>query len=878
MVELNKIVSEIHKEAERLHALKSNEELLIRELNIVKNFKLNSLSKMYSNSEEKPVNFLRFKIIELLQKDIYLDIKKINQLIEEAENKADKNSFKAWGTFSILYPIIRNDLTFDVKDSIKQFGKELIQELNIDDVAAKPFVIDFKGPRNFGSDHVWMAIYNKAHSTQKTAIQLFFQIDHRGLICYLYDRLNDHFINSKKIDENQDMRKQVITFFDAVKNKMIEDHEDYKNVRYRKIGVKENSIYKISHGTQYFQTLKEIQYCIDNDIVVMHQNTGAIGTNGTSQFEDFKNAKAGDLFYLCWGNSRFLLVGQFIDDKIEDYDFTEEKKGWKQRKYRFLFESVTDASYDGPKKWWTPNNASTCIPIPENEYKLANELIFRKYFRAKLSIELSTTLILPELGAVSRKKITIDELVEPKLEVKIIAKEFAGIIDNLKNNKGQMLGIFGSWGRGKTFLYEHLKEYFGEFNDSNFQYEHVAFNAWKYQETETIWAHLYGELLTGYIGESKYFGKLSKVFFLNLRRKGWFPLVSILGSVLFSIIFAYFINSVFKLEMLNYVVGLVGVMGIINAYRLYRKYYKPLKSTILSYANSHNFNEILGIQAEIQNELKILTKHWVKTSKNQKKKRILLFVDDIDRCKEDKIIQIIDALRVMLDDDDLIKRIIVLVAVDGILLERAIEYKYKDFDFINSSSSKNLIEEYMDKLFISGIKLPKLNEAEQAIILRTYAVKNDILERIENTEKEVAEENDSEVNLPNEEVDGDIIFPDVVKSNQIETQHEFFLLEKELTLLEKYSATISNNITPRQLRIYMYRYLLAKNIASSYLNQETGEEQLSDDYCDFIARSIALRSNETKSFSFTNNVSLDLVKNDTLRLFTLKLIEMVVPY
>ncbi|MDO5976088.1 P-loop NTPase fold protein [Flavivirga jejuensis] len=876
MIKLNKIVAEIKDEAERLYSLKLSEELLVKELNSVDNKKLTTLHTRYSHSEKKPVNFLRFKIIELLLKGTFVDIKFIDSLIEKSETKADKNSFKAWGTFSILYPIISNDTSFDVKQTIHQFGNEIIQKLNIGNVAAKPFVVDFNGARNFGSDNVWMAIYNKANANQKTAIQLFFQIDYRGLICHLYDRLKDRFISSKKIEDGKDMQKQVFDFFNAVKNKMIQDNDDNENVRYRKIGVKENSIYKISHGIKFFPTLKEIQYCIDNNIVVVHEDTEAKGRDGDSQYENFKEAKAGDLFFLCWGNSRFLLVGQFLNDNIEDYDFNDEE-GWKQRKYRFLFDSVTDANFKGSSKWWTPNNPSTCIPIPKKEYELANELIFRKYFRAELITNFNTTLILPKLGAASRQKITIDELVEPKLEVEIIAEELAGIIENLDKNKGQMLGIFGSWGRGKTFLYDRLKAYFNVFNDSKFEYEHITFNAWKYQETETIWAHLYGVILDGYIGESNSCKKFKKVFSLNIKRKGLSPLISIIGSVILSVLFTYSISSKLKIEMLNYVVGLVGVIGLIQGYIHYRKYYKPLKSTILSYSNSRNFNEILGIQAEIQNELTVLIKHWLDSNEG-KKKRLLLFVDDIDRCKEEKILQIIDALRVMLDDEDLIERIIILVAVDEFLLERAIEYKYKDFGFINNSSSKNLIEEYMDKLFIGGIKLPKLNEKEQAIILQTYAINNKILEHVENTQQEPFEEDEIETSSFDEKSHEIIIFPDVITSDQIETQNEFFLLKKELTLLEKYSKTISENITPRQLRIYMYRYLLAKNIASSYLNQETGEGQLSDSYCDFIAKAIALKSNETKTFSFTNSVSISLVENPTLKLFTPKLIEMIVPY
>ena len=184
----------------------------------------------------------------------------------------------------------------------------------------------------------------------------------------------------------------------------------------------------------------------------------------------------------------------------------------------------------------------------------------------------------------------------------------------------------------------------------------------------------------------------------------------------------------------------------------------------------------------------------------------------------------------------------------------------------------------MDKLFIAGIKLPKLKSDEQAVILRNYAINNDILERVESEvsfEDEIEEEEQAETP---ESVSDELIFPEANPREYIEAQSEYFLLEKELEILNKYSDKLSDSVTPRQLRIYMYRYLLAKNIASDYLWQKTGESQLSDEYCEFLAKTIAYRSNDAHTFGFTNDASLSLVNNPTLRDFTPKLVEMVVPY
>lgn len=263
-----------------MYLLKLSEDQLFLEVNKMSRAKLEILLSTYQGSEGKPVNFLRWRIVRLLLDGTQVTKESLDAMIEQENNAAEKNSFKAWGHFSILFPIINEELSFNVKDMMREFGEELITKLNLDDHVAKPFVVDFKGPRNFGSDNVWMAIYNKSNPRHTTAVQMFIQIDYRGLICHLYDRLKDHFISSRKIEDSENMEKQVENFFNAVKDKVIEDKNEESDVRFRELGVKTNSIFKISHGKDFFKTLDEIQYCIDQNIVVVHEETGSKGRSG----------------------------------------------------------------------------------------------------------------------------------------------------------------------------------------------------------------------------------------------------------------------------------------------------------------------------------------------------------------------------------------------------------------------------------------------------------------------------------------------------------------------------------------------------------------------------------------------------------------------
>ena len=139
------------------------------------------------------------------------------------------------------------------------------------------------------------------------------------------------------------------------------------------------SIWKISEGTDSTKiSIADKEIFLSRHVVVVHSTTNAKAVSKISQGQAFMDAiKEGDFFYLCYGN-RIQLLGQFISDKpVEN---PELKKGWYERPYREIAVSQDTSAYDGVKKWWTPNDNSTCIKVPESERALFEQLILTPYF------------------------------------------------------------------------------------------------------------------------------------------------------------------------------------------------------------------------------------------------------------------------------------------------------------------------------------------------------------------------------------------------------------------------------------------------------------------------------------------------------------------
>ena len=161
----------------------------------------------------------------------------------------------------------------------------------------------------------------------------------------------------------------------------------------------------------------------------------------------------------------------------------------------------------------------------------------------------------------------------------------------------------------------------------------------------------------------------------------------------------------------------------------------------------------------------------------------------------------------------------------------------------------------------------------QAVILENYAIKGGILEQSVAPDTESFE---SIVTVPFRDETSGFVFPEPDLFRQKTIESEFFLLRTELEMLQTYSNNISSNVTPRGLRIYMYRYLLSKNLASTYMTKNT-RYLLDDSVCDLLAKAIANRSANTL-FSVSDMEEMNSVESQKLKDFLPKLIEMVVPY
>jgi len=445
---------------------------------------------------------------------------------------------------------------------------------------------------------------------------------------------------------------------------------------------------------------------------------------------------------------------------------------------------------------------------------------------------------------------------EPVLGVKTIAETLATIIIKQPDEDGMIIGVFGRWGRGKTYL---LNETWNFIEKESNEFIRVNFSAWKYQDTKSSWAYLHQNLLDIYLQEEKeakslwerikkFFNYNKRIWNLNVNKYKYLPIFIFIFLFLTSFIWMFFLD---KLWLLKLLLNIVGMTVLIQVFLLYLKYKNSVIGLYNKYFSSKTFSEYLGLQSEIEYEIENLLQVWI--PKPSKDKKIILFVDDIDRCKIEQVIDIIDGLRIILDNEEIHKRLIIITAIDEQILYKALSEKYKQMD---NDILQKMHKEYLEKIFIIGLKLNTLSVKENQEFLKNLFPKgSSSLKKTTATEENTNKVNeDRGVEKINQKQNVNINKVSIAE-NEVEdlevNEHEqayLLLVIKEL-----------KNSTPRKIRIFYYKYLITKRLFNIRLKEKNLVNDWNQDSDEKVIADILIHisnGNETSSFSSNKNKSI----------------------
>jgi len=211
----------------------------------------------------------------------------------------------------------------------------------------------------------------------------------------------------------------------------------------------------------------------------------------------------------------------------------------------------------------------------------------------------------------------------------------------------------------------------------------IRFNAWQFEDAKQTWAGLASEI-------SEHMEALlprRARLFLKLKyawkeRRSELILNVLVPFGVFCVVTVLFALRLIpaKDSGIGLILPVASILGPIwYASSQFVKVAQPISARVLSYVAMPNYREQMGFQHQVKDDLKFVYEYvstWLNTSSFNRagKFRVVVYIDDLDRCSENKIMELLQAINLILADCEFF----VFVGMDTDMIYRAIKSHYKE--------------------------------------------------------------------------------------------------------------------------------------------------------------------------------------------------------
>ena len=294
---------------------------------------------------------------------------------------------------------------------------------------------------------------------------------------------------------------------------------------------------------------------------------------------------------------------------------------------------------------------------------------------------------------------------------------FAQLIAAPDTHPPLTIGIYGSWGMGKSFLLHHIEQRLeSKPSDGNPgsssrmpgaaagpKVRVVHFNAWEYSAAVLIWPGLVRKILDKLEEPWSPWKRFAKRFRRNIRRqtrqfRGRLILVAL---VLLSVVLGVaLLQPGSDATIIGGAIAVLGIGGLAGLAKLITDTIaNPLGQYVTALAEDSDYGRHIGYMTEIRNDLKKLEEQLRRDNG-----RILVLIDDLDRCEPEKVVEVLQAINLLLNFESFI----VCLGIDARIITAAVEKHYENLLSEVGASGY----EYLDKIVQIPFRIPEPDEDE----------------------------------------------------------------------------------------------------------------------------------------------------------------------
>jgi GTPase SAR1 family protein len=357
------------------------------------------------------------------------------------------------------------------------------------------------------------------------------------------------------------------------------------------------------------------------------------------------------------------------------------------------------------------------------------------------------------------------------------------------------IGLFGDWGSGKSSILEKLKKDF----ENEEKVVCIYFNGWVFEGYDDAKAALLESIVKCFEKNKKISAKITGNIQELFKSINW---MRVIGFSFKNIALPAF--SAIATGGLSIIPQLLGSLQSLaqNPSELARN---------ISECDVEKFTEQFLKNTDGDNDFDLVREFRNKFEKMMDDsgiKKLVILIDDLDRCLPDRIIDNLEAVRLFLN----VKNTAFIIGADPRIVRHAIEYRYKSInsdygEVDNENKNDRIINDYLEKLIQIPYSLPKLSEAEVETYITLLFCENDLsgeedFKQVLAAFKQHKDNNRYSV----------FNFSEIKK---ILGSKKTDNLENHVSLIAKLSPMISESLygNPRQIKRFLNTFMLRKKVA-----------------------------------------------------------------
>ena len=403
----------------------------------------------------------------------------------------------------------------------------------------------------------------------------------------------------------------------------------------------------------------------------------------------------------------------------------------------------------------------------------------------------------------------------------------ADLIKGLIDEPGMLpitIGVFGDWGSGKSSIMESLKKSYDDENDKGTVC--LQFNGWVLEGYDDAKAALIESILKSFEENTSIPKKARNKIKKLAKSVNWMRAIGFgVKNVAVPIVAASITGGMsIGPQIFDWVKSLsADPQRICDAIKDLD--YEKFKTRYLKEDSDVTLEEQYQLVRKFREDFKEML--------NQANvRKLIVLIDDLDRCLPDRIIDNLEAIKLFLNVDNTA----FVIGADQRIVRDAIRHRYKDLiERDEAAENKRVVVDYLEKLIQVPYNLPKLSDSEVETYITLLFCEDefgkegmgDVIDAFKEFRK-----NDRYSVFGIEQVKAAVNDDDVK-----------IRLERKVNLISKLSPLIAGNLdgNPRQIKRFLNTFVLRKKLADV--------AKLSDFRIDILAKLMILEYAEPSMFA-----------------------------